>query len=73
MEEFCVKIADVMDVDTVLESDLLANFPEWDSLSVLSVIAMIDAQYCVNLSAMQLKDARTVDDLWNLVQAEKKA
>jgi acyl carrier protein len=73
VKEFCVKIAESMDVDAVTESDVLADFPEWDSLSVLSVIAMIDAKYGINLTAIHLKDVRTVADIWNLVQAKKKA
>jgi acyl carrier protein len=71
MQEFCDKIAEIMDVDAVKESDVLADFPEWDSLSVLSVIAMFDAKYGVNVTAVHLKDLRTVGDLWNLVQAKK--
>jgi acyl carrier protein len=72
MQEFCDKIAEIMDVDAVKESDVLANFPEWDSLSVISVIALLDAKYGINVTAVHLKDLRTVGDLWNLVQAKKK-
>jgi acyl carrier protein len=57
----------------VNENDVLGDFQEWDSLSVLSTIAMLDAKYGVNVTAMDLKDVQTVADLWNLTQAKKKA
>lgn len=73
MNEFCAKIAEILDVDAVSENDVLDDFPEWDSLSVLSTIAMLDAKYGVNVTALDLKDVRTVADLWNVAQAKKKA
>ena len=69
MNEFCSKVADVLDVPQVSETDVLADFPEWDSLSVLSVVAMLDSNYGVNLSATDLKGIRTVADLWDLIQS----
>lgn len=73
MNDFCTKLAEILDVDTVAESDVLADFPEWDSLSVLSIIAMLDAKYGINVTALHLKSTRTVGDLWSLVQANKNA
>ena len=73
MNEFRDKIAEILDVDTVAEQDVLGDYPAWDSLSVLSVIAMLDAQYRVNVTAMDLKDVGTVADLWNLVQSKRTA
>ena len=73
MNEFCTTIAEILNADTVTENDVLDDFPEWDSLSVLSVVAMLDYRYGVNLDARDLKDVRTVADLWNLAQAKKKA
>ena len=70
MNEFCVRVAEVLDLPQVQESDVLTDFPEWDSLSVLSVVAMLDSKYGINLSATDLKQVRTVADLWNLVQSK---
>lgn len=69
MNDFFTKIAEILDVEAVTEDDVLGDFPEWDSLSVLSVIAMFDAEYGVNLNAVRLKGVRTVADLRNLGQA----
>jgi acyl carrier protein len=71
MKELCDKIAEIIDVAALKESDVLSDFSEWDSLSVLSVIAMLDAKYGVNVTAVHMKDVRTVEDIWNLVQAKK--
>ncbi len=53
------------------ETDELKAFPQWDSLSVLSVIAMLDASYGVNLRAADFGPVQNVGDLWNLVQSRK--
>jgi acyl carrier protein len=71
MTEFLKKIAGILEVDDVKESDKLKAFPQWDSLSVLSVIAMLDANYGINLHAADLGTVETAGDLWNLVQAGK--
>jgi acyl carrier protein len=73
MNDFCTKIADILDVESVTGTDVLSNFEEWDSLSVLSAIAMFDANYGVNVTAMELKDVNTVANLWALVQAKRRS
>lgn len=72
MNEFLNKIADILEVDEVKETDQLKAFPQWDSLSVLSVIAMLDASYGVNLHAADFKSITTIGDLWHLVQSRKR-
>jgi len=71
MNEFLTKIASILEVDDVKESDELKAFPQWDSLSVLSVIAMLDASYGVNLRAADFGTIKNVGDLWRLVQSRK--
>ena len=71
MNKFLSQIAGILEVDKVKESDELKNFPQWDSLSVLSVIAMLDAHYGVNLHAADFKSIRSVGDLWRLVHSRK--
>ena len=67
MDEFKVKLADIMEVDEVRDSDILRDFPEWDSLTVLSVISMIHADYGVSLSADGMRKAVTVQSLYELI------
>jgi acyl carrier protein len=72
MNEFLTKLATILEVDSVKETDELKAFPQWDSLSVLSVIAMLDASYGVNLHAADFGSVKSAGDLWNLVQARKR-
>jgi acyl carrier protein len=71
MDEFCKKLAEILELDEVKGTDVLADFPEWDSLSVLSVIAMIDTDYRINLVATDLKGARTAQALYELVDGKR--
>ncbi len=73
MNEFLTKIAGILEVDEVTGADELKAFAQWDSLSVLSVIAMLDADYGVNLHASEFGSIKSAGDLWNLVQSRKRA
>ena len=72
MEEFLKKIAEILEEDEIKETDELKSYPQWDSLSVLSVIAMLDANYGVNLRAKEFENIKTTGELWNLVQSRKR-
>jgi acyl carrier protein len=71
MNEFLDKIAKILEVESVSDADDLKAFPQWDSLTVLSVIAMLDADYGVNLRAADLQEAASAGALWKLVQSKK--
>ncbi len=71
MDEFLKQVALILEVDEVKETDELKGFPQWDSLSVLSVIAMLDANYGVNLRAADFGPIKTAGDLWKLVQSRQ--
>lgn len=73
MNEFLEKIAGILEVEAVKEADDLKAFPQWDSLAVLSVIAMLDSNYGVNLRAADFQTVTTASDLWNLIQLKKAA
>lgn len=73
MNEFLEKLAGILEVEAVKETDDLKAFPQWDSLAVLSVIAMLDASYGVNLHASDFQQVTTATDLWKLVQSKKRA
>ena len=40
---------------------------EWSSLSVIQIIAMIDAEYGVTIDGRAIKGAETIQDLFNVV------
>ena len=42
---------------------------EWSSLMALSVMAMVDEEYDVHLNANEMRQAVTVQDLFNIVKS----
>jgi acyl carrier protein len=71
MSDFFAKIAGILEVGAVQDGDDLKAFPQWDSLAVLSVIAMLDADYGVNLKAADIQQLKTVGQLWAVVESKK--
>ena len=72
MNEFLKKLSEILEVGEVKDADELKAFPQWDSLAVLSVIAMLDANYGVNLRAADFGPVNSAADLWTLVQSKKR-
>src|SRR4051812_40934498 len=66
MPDFLKKLAEILEVPEVKAGDELKSFPQWDSLAVLSVIAMLDADYGVNLRAADFGTVQSAGELWNL-------
>ena len=73
MPDFFKKLAEILEVPEVKETDALKSFAQWDSLAVLSVIAMLDASYGVNLRAADFATVQSAGDLWNLVESKKRS
>jgi acyl carrier protein len=71
MEQFIAKLAEILETRELKEDSRLASFPAWDSLGVLSTIAMIESLYRVNLLSPDLAGIKTVDELWKLVQSRR--
>ena len=44
---------------------------EWSSLIGLSVIAMVDEEYDVTLKGDDVKNAKTIEDLFNVVKSKR--
>jgi acyl carrier protein len=67
---FYRSLDEMLEVDsgTVQGSDKLADLESWNSLAVISFIAMADSQYKVSLPAKAITACRTVDDLAKLVE-----
>lgn len=46
------------------------DLEEWSSLIALSVIAMADEEYDVTLKGDDIRNAETIEDLFNVVKAK---
>lgn len=73
MNEFENGLAELLEVDSVQDSDVLEDFESWDSLTSLSIIAFIDENYNVTVSGQELLQAKTIGGLRGLVESKKQA
>lgn len=54
---------------TISLSDEFRAFDEWDSLALLSVIAMIDEEYDIIIESNTFQKLQTVGDVYNYIQS----
>ena len=59
---------EVEDVEVKLD-DNLADFDSWDSISRLSLIALLDENFEVEVADAEFEETETVGDLFNLVKS----
>ena len=68
IKEFIEKFAEAIEMDdaSVLKPETeFRTLDEWDSLSYLSVIAMIDEEFDVQIETPEFKQQKTIQDLYN--------
>jgi acyl carrier protein len=68
--QFLTQIKEVLEIEDreIFLSDTFRDFDEWDSLSRLSLIAMLDDDYEVAIEEEVFKTLLTLEDLYNEVQ-----
>ena len=71
MKVFYDNLAEILEVDEVKPNDRLQDFENWDSLTVLSVLAMIDASFGFNMTATDLQKIETVGKLAAFVASRR--
>ncbi len=69
IENFANQFDDT-DSSEILASTNFRNLEEWSSLIALSIIAMVDEEYDVILRGDDIKNANTVEDLFNTVKSK---
>ena len=72
MENFEGEIAEILEVDSVNIDDQLTSFDCWDSLTILSIIALASETYNVTISAAEVNAAASVGGLKALIQSKCK-
>lgn len=69
MEQFLEKMTDILDCEQeVTMETVLADLEEWDSLSLVSFMAMANAAYGKKVIPADVKMAKTIGDLYELVK-----
>lgn len=73
IKEFIENFADQFDdtdVSEIKPETVFKEMNEWSSLIALSVIAMVDEEYDVQLKGDDIRGAQTVEDLFNTVSSK---
>jgi acyl carrier protein len=73
LKDFIKNFADQFDDTDACEIQADTEFKEldeWSSLIALSVIAMVDEEYDITIKGNDIRDSRTVEDLFNAVKAK---
>jgi acyl carrier protein len=74
MDEFLKAFAEQLD-DTdagmLTPETKFRDLEEWSSLTALAVIAMVDEVYNVTIKAEDIKNSKTIKDLYEIVKSRK--
>lgn len=62
---------DDTDPNEIGPATIFKELDEWSSLLALSVIAMVDEEYDVALKGDDIRNANTVENLFNTVKSKK--
>jgi acyl carrier protein len=74
LQEFVTKFAEQFDNTELGEFKADTEFKildEWSSMIALSVIAMIDDEYGITIKGSDIRNATTIEDLYNTVKGYK--
>ncbi|WP_196599569.1 phosphopantetheine-binding protein [Pectinatus frisingensis] len=68
-EKFIEKMADILDTEDKIGMDsILVDIEEWDSLSLVSFMALANVECKKKLSLTDVKQAKSINDLYTLLQ-----
>lgn len=73
LQDFIKNFAEQFDETDASEIQATTHFrdlEEWSSLIALSIIAMVDEEYDIALKGDDIKNANTVEDLFNTVASK---
>jgi acyl carrier protein len=72
-QKFIDLLAETLEITDreILISDEFRTYPEWDSLALLSVIAMIDDEYDVIIEGNDFAKLNTISDLIQAIESAK--
>ena len=70
--EFYQRLTEILDIEGLQPESVLRDFDEWDSLAVLSVMAMADSKYGVSIKAEEIRSVVTAENLADLIETKQK-
>jgi len=72
MEELIEKLKEILEVDELDLSQKFETMEEWDSLTSLSIIALMDSDYGINMSHNEILSFANIGDFCNYVMSHHK-
>ena len=75
MEENFIKLfCDTLEIEDaqVTSETIFRDLEQWDSLAYLSVIAMIDEEFDIQIEGAEFKELKTIGDLINEIEKKGK-
>ena len=69
-KEFMTKIKAILDNEDVTMDSVLEDVEEWDSLSIVSFVAMANASCGKRIAPAVIRDCKTIRDLYTLLVSE---
>ena len=71
IKDFIEKFAEAIDrEDEIKMEDNFRDYDEWSSIAYLSIIAMMDDEYNVQLEEAEFKKLKTVQDMYDACTKE---
>lgn len=74
LQDFIQNIVNLFDDIDTSNFSALTDFKdndEWNSLLVLSVIAMVDEEYGIIITSDDIRQAKTIGDLYSIVKSKQ--
>lgn len=71
MNNFYDNLAELLEVDAIDPDQPLVEYDNWDSLTVISFIASLDADYSINMTAEDIAAFSTAGQLLAEVERRK--
>lgn len=68
IENFAAQFDDT-DASEIKAGTVFKELEEWSSLTALSIIAMVDEEYDVRIKGDDIRNASTVEDLFEVVRS----
>ena len=66
-----LEILEDTDPSLINPNTVFRDLEEWDSLTALSLIAMVDEEYSLKLTGDDIKKSATLQDIFNILNYKK--
>ncbi len=67
MQELLKKIGDILETSTIDTNMKFSDFDEWDSLSSLAIVAMLDSDYKMTCTYAKLEEFENISEFCEFV------